>query len=40
VALVVDVEPMVDRMVLEVGHVPGHIDDCHRPQPTGWAVAR
>ena len=30
VALVVHVESMVDRMVLEVGHVPGHIDDCHR----------
>ena len=30
VALVVHVEPMVDRMVLEVGHVSGHIDDCHR----------
>ena len=29
-ALVVHVEAMVDRVILEVGHVSGHIDDCHR----------
>jgi fructose-1,6-bisphosphatase/inositol monophosphatase family enzyme len=29
VTLVVHVETVVDRVVLEVGHVPGHIDDCH-----------
>jgi hypothetical protein len=23
-------EPMVDGMILEVGHIPGHVDDCHR----------
>jgi myo-inositol-1(or 4)-monophosphatase len=28
--LVVYVESMVDRVVLQVGHVPGHIDNCHR----------
>jgi hypothetical protein len=30
VALVVHVEAVVHRMILEVGHVSGHIDDCHR----------
>jgi myo-inositol-1(or 4)-monophosphatase len=30
VPFVVDVEPMVDGVVFEVGHVPGHVDDCHR----------
>jgi myo-inositol-1(or 4)-monophosphatase len=30
VALVVHVESMVNRVILEVGHVSGHIDDCHR----------
>ncbi len=30
VPLVVHVEAVIDRMVLEVGHVSGHIDDCHR----------
>jgi hypothetical protein len=29
-ALVVHVKAMVNRMILEVGHVSGHIDDCHR----------
>jgi len=29
VSLVVDVEPVVDRMVLELGDVAGHIDCCH-----------
>jgi myo-inositol-1(or 4)-monophosphatase len=29
-ALVMDVETMVDGVILEVGHVSGHIDDCHR----------
>jgi len=29
VPLVVHVESVIDRMVLEVGHVSGHIDDCH-----------
>ena len=29
-ALIVHVEAMVDRVILEVGHVSGHIDDCHR----------
>ena len=29
--LIMDMEAMVDRMILEIGHVPGHIDDCHRP---------
>lgn len=28
--LVVYVESVIDRVVLEVGHVPGHVDDCHR----------
>lgn len=27
--LVVDVEPVVDRVVLQLGHVPSNIDDCH-----------
>ena len=30
VALVVDVEPVLDRVVLQVGHEPGDVDDCHR----------
>jgi fructose-1,6-bisphosphatase/inositol monophosphatase family enzyme len=30
VALVVDMEPVVDRVVLEVGYISGHVDDCHR----------
>jgi hypothetical protein len=29
VPLVVHVESMVDGMVLQVGHVSGHVDDCH-----------
>jgi myo-inositol-1(or 4)-monophosphatase len=29
-ALVVHMEAMVNRVILEIGHVPGHIDDCHR----------
>ena len=29
VALVVDVEAVVDGVVLEVGHEPGHVDDGH-----------
>ena len=37
--LVVHMETMVDRVILEIGHVSGHIDDCHRkaslPVPTG-----
>jgi myo-inositol-1(or 4)-monophosphatase len=27
--LVVHMESMVDGMILEIGHVPGHINDCH-----------
>jgi len=30
VTLVVHMETMIDGMILEVGHVSGHIDDCHR----------
>ena len=30
VALVVHVESVIDRVVLQIGHVSGHIDDCHR----------
>jgi hypothetical protein len=30
VPLVVNMEAMVDGVILEVGHVPGHVDDCHR----------
>ena len=30
VALIVDVEAVVDGMILELGHISGHIDDCHR----------
>ena len=29
VALVVDVEPVLDRVVLQVGHEPRDVDDCH-----------
>jgi hypothetical protein len=29
VALVVDVEPVVDRLALQVGDEPGYVDDCH-----------
>ena len=29
-ALVVDVEAMVDRMVLQIGDVAGNVDCCHR----------
>ena len=29
VSLIVNVEPVVDRVVLQVGHVAGHIDCCH-----------
>ena len=29
VALVVDVEPVLDRVVLEVGHEPRDVDDSH-----------
>jgi hypothetical protein len=29
VTLIVHVEPVVDGMVLELGHVAGHIDRCH-----------
>ncbi len=29
VPLVVDVEPVLDRVVLEIGHEPGDVDDCH-----------
>ena len=32
VPLVVHVEPVLDRVVLEVGHEPGDVDDCHRLQ--------
>jgi fructose-1,6-bisphosphatase/inositol monophosphatase family enzyme len=28
--LVVHVEAVINRVILEVGHVSGHIDDCHR----------
>jgi hypothetical protein len=28
--LIVNMEPMVDGMILEVGHISGHVDDCHR----------
>jgi hypothetical protein len=35
VPLVVNVEPMVHRMILEVGHVPGYVDDGHGGEPTG-----
>jgi myo-inositol-1(or 4)-monophosphatase len=31
VTLVVDVETMIDGVVLEVGYVSGHVDDCHSP---------
>ena len=30
VPLVVNMEPMVDGVIFEVGHVPGYVDDCHR----------
>jgi len=30
VALVMHVEAVIYRMVLEVGHVSGHVDNCHR----------
>jgi fructose-1,6-bisphosphatase/inositol monophosphatase family enzyme len=29
-SLVVHMETMIDGMILEIGHVSGHIDDCHR----------
>jgi len=29
-ALIVHVESVIDRVILEIGHVSGHIDDCHR----------
>jgi myo-inositol-1(or 4)-monophosphatase len=29
-AFVMHMEAMVNGVILEVGHVPGHIDDCHR----------
>jgi myo-inositol-1(or 4)-monophosphatase len=29
-ALIVHMETMVNRVILEVGHISGHIDDCHR----------
>jgi hypothetical protein len=29
VTLVVDVEPVLDRVVLEVGDEAGDVDDCH-----------
>jgi myo-inositol-1(or 4)-monophosphatase len=35
VSLVVYVEPMVDRVVLEVRDIPGNIDRCHGTQPSG-----
>ena len=31
VPLVVDVEPVIDRMILELGHEPGDVDGCHVP---------
>ena len=40
VPLVVHVESVVDRMVLEIGHVPGHVDDCHCVEPTGPPASR
>jgi len=35
VSLVVNVETVVDGMLFQLGHVPGHIDDCHAQQATG-----
>src|SRR3712207_7171766 len=35
--LVVDVEPVVDRMVFELGDVPGHVDG-GQPLPPGWGT--
>ena len=32
VPFVVDVEPVIGCVVLEIGHEAGHIDDCHYPQ--------
>jgi hypothetical protein len=29
------VEPMVDRMLFQFGHVSGHIDDSHTDKATG-----
>jgi myo-inositol-1(or 4)-monophosphatase len=29
-ALIMDMEAMIDRVILQVGNVSGHIDDCHR----------
>jgi hypothetical protein len=33
VPFVVDVEPVVDGLALEVGDEPRHVDDCH-----GWEI--
>ena len=38
VALVVDVEPVIDRVVLEIGDVSGHVDGCHE-MGAYWSVA-
>ena len=42
-ALVVDVEPVVHRVIFQVGHIAGDVDCCHRrtslagrPEATAW----
>ena len=38
--LVVHMESMIDGMVLQIGHVSGHVDDCHTTKlPAGVATA-
>jgi hypothetical protein len=33
--LVVDMEAVIHGMILEFGHVPGHVDDGHGSEATG-----
>ena len=33
VALVMHMEPMVHRVILQLGHVAGHVDHCHPVTP-------
>jgi hypothetical protein len=39
-AFVVDVEAVIDGVILQVGHVAGDVDGCHRANSLMGEVAR
>ena len=39
VPLVMDVEPVVDGVILELGYVPGDVDGCHVVEDSGGAAS-